>query len=64
MAMLLLEKGADPRHKNGKERTPLHMAVFNRLNEVAQIIIHMGADINAQVDLFPSSTGRRTSTHR
>ena len=62
--MLLLEKGADPRHKNGKERTPLHMAVFNRLNEVAQIIIHMGADINAQVDLFPSSTCGRTSTHR
>lgn len=50
-AHLLLASGADVNDPGWKEATPLHMAVQNGYDEVANVLLEAGADPNARTDL-------------
>jgi ankyrin repeat protein len=48
MAMLLLDRGADPNARNWDDVTPLHGAVRARNLEVVEVLLARGADPNAR----------------
>jgi ankyrin repeat protein len=59
MAMLLLDRGADPNAKNWDHVTPLHQAVRARNLAVARVLLERGADPNAKDKLRGSTPLRR-----
>ena len=48
MAMLLLDRGADPNARNWDDVTPLHQAVRARNLVVVELLLKRGADPNAR----------------
>jgi ankyrin repeat protein len=48
-AMILLQRGADPNLKTDKKRTALHDAAYENLTQAVQMLIALGADVNAKV---------------
>jgi ankyrin repeat protein len=58
LVRLLLERRADPNAKNGKDNTPLHMAIGYDYYECGQILLQHGADMTiCNLADVPSSRG-------
>lgn len=49
IALLLLQKGANPNILNNKKRSPAHIAAYNNMGSALRELIKKGADINIQV---------------
>lgn len=49
IALYLLEKGANPNMRNGKQRNPVHLAAYGNMPEAIKMLIQRGADVNAKV---------------
>ena len=49
IVQLLLEKGADPNSKGGRDITPLYMACLRRHFEIARLLLEKGADPNPKI---------------
>ena len=47
---LLLSHGADVNAKDQYEATPLHEAVYSGRTEIAELLIELGADVNAAAE--------------
>jgi hypothetical protein len=59
VAVLLLERGADPNARNWDDVTPLHQAVRARNLAVAEVLLGRGADPNARDKIRGSTPLRR-----
>ena len=59
MAMLLLDRGADPNARNWDDVTPLHQAVRARNLAVVEVLLGRGADPNARDKSHGSTPLRR-----
>lgn len=53
MTNFLLDHGVNINYQNKRGRTALHKAVYGNINDIAELLINSGADVNIKTDVTP-----------